>query len=220
MILVRPDPGRFQVAGRRCRPAIRLPVPSRQHAGLSEFESLWRIRCGKPAIGLEYLVYVRDFTGAAYKHRGANPAHGDEVREFNPKTVMKVGEMSTRSSGLVLAIALGATQLFPLNVAIAQRVGTAAPTDGSVLPFPPVPSASVAAPRLRDSIHKRRPEPNHLRKDAPNVLIILMDDVGFGQASTFGGEVNTPTLSMLADQGISYNTFHTTSICSPTRAAF
>ncbi len=51
------------------------------------------------------------------------------------------------------------------------------------------------------------------------MIIILMDDVGFGQASTFGGEVHTPTLSKLADQGVSYNTFHTTAICSPTRAA-
>ena len=51
------------------------------------------------------------------------------------------------------------------------------------------------------------------------MLIILLDDVGFGQASTFGGEMNTPTLSRLANQGISYNTFHTTAICSPTRAA-
>ena len=127
--------------------------------------------------------------------------------------------MSTRSKGFVLAVALGAAQLFPLDVATAQRAQTAAPTDGSVLPFPPVPSASVAAPRLQDSIHKRRAQPNHLREGAPNVLIILMDDVGFGQASTFGGEVNTPTLSKIADQGISYNTFHTTSICSPTRAA-
>ena len=42
---------------------------------------------------------------------------------------------------------------------------------------------------------------------------------GFGQASTFGGEINTPTLSRLASQGVSYNTFHTTAICSPTRAA-
>ena len=66
---------------------------------------------------------------------------------------------------------------------------------------------------------KRRAQPDHLREGAPNILIILMDDVGFGQASTFGGEVNTPTLSRLADQGISYNTFHTTSICSPTCAA-
>jgi arylsulfatase len=92
-------------------------------------------------------------------------------------------------------------------------------TDGSVLPFPPVPSASIAKPRLQDSVHKRRAEPQHLKPGSPNVLIILLDDVGFGQAATFGGEINTPTLSKLASQGISYNTFHTTSICSPTRAA-
>ncbi len=96
---------------------------------------------------------------------------------------------------------------------------TATPSDGSVLPFPPVPSASKAAPRLQDSVHKRRAEPQHLKPGAPNVLIILLDDVGFGQASTFGGEMNTPTLTRLASQGISYNTFHTTAICSPTRAA-
>jgi arylsulfatase len=93
------------------------------------------------------------------------------------------------------------------------------PTDGSVLPFPPVPSASIARPRLQDSVHKRRAQPQHLKADAPNVLIVLLDDVGFGQASTFGGEINTPTLSKLANEGLSYNTFHTTSICSPTRAA-
>ena len=103
--------------------------------------------------------------------------------------------------------------------ALAQRNNTVAAADGSVLPFPGAPSASIAAPRLQDSKHVRRVEPNHLRKDAPNVLIILLDDVGFGQASTFGGEVNTPTLSKLADQGVSYNAFHTTAICSPTRAA-
>ena len=91
--------------------------------------------------------------------------------------------------------------------------------DGLVLPFPSVPSASVAKPRLQDSVHTRRAQPQHLKADAPNVLIILLDDVGFGQASTFGGEINTPTLSKLADEGISYNTFHTTAICSPTRAA-
>jgi arylsulfatase A-like enzyme len=96
---------------------------------------------------------------------------------------------------------------------------TAAVDDGSVLPFPSVPTASVAKPRLQDSVHTRRAQPQHLRADAPNVLIILLDDVGFGQPSTFGGEINTPTLSKLASEGISYNTFHTTAICSPTRAA-
>ena len=94
-----------------------------------------------------------------------------------------------------------------------------APADGSVLPFPLVPSASIAKPRLQDSVHKRRAEPQHLKPGAPNVLIILLDDVGFGQASTFGGEIKTPTLSRMANEGISYNTFHTTAICSPTRAA-
>ncbi len=64
-----------------------------------------------------------------------------------------------------------------------------------------------------------RVTPSHLPKDAPNILIILMDDVGFGLADTYGGPIHTPTLSRIANAGISYNAFHTTSICSPTRAA-
>jgi arylsulfatase len=91
--------------------------------------------------------------------------------------------------------------------------------DGSVLPFPPTPSASVAGQTLQESRMQRRVEPDRLPKDAPNILIILLDDVGFGLPETFGGPVRTPTLSKLADGGISYNAFHTTSICSPTRAA-
>jgi arylsulfatase A-like enzyme len=54
---------------------------------------------------------------------------------------------------------------------------------------------------------------------APNVLLVLLDDVGFGQAGTFGGPANTPTLQRLADEGLRYNRFHTTALCSPTRAA-
>ena len=60
---------------------------------------------------------------------------------------------------------------------------------------------------------------SRLRADAPNILIVLLDDVGFGISETFGGEVSTPTFSKLAKQGLKYNTFHTTSICSPTRAS-
>ena len=121
--------------------------------------------------------------------------------------------LSSLSMALLLCAGAGAT--FPVLAATT----TATPSDGSVLPFPPVPSASKAAPRLQDSVHKRRAQPDHLKPGAPNVLIILLDDVGFGQASTFGGEMSTPTLSKLAGQGVSYNTFHTTAICSPTRAA-
>ena len=54
---------------------------------------------------------------------------------------------------------------------------------------------------------------------APNVLLVLLDDVGFGQTSTFGGPAQTPTLQRLADDGLRYNRFHTTALCSPTRAA-
>jgi len=54
---------------------------------------------------------------------------------------------------------------------------------------------------------------------APNVVIILLDDVGFGQTSTFGGPVPTPKLDQVANEGIVYNRFHTTAVCSPTRAA-
>ncbi len=95
----------------------------------------------------------------------------------------------------------------------------ASPDDGSVLPFPPTPSASVAAPRLQDSKQQRRVEKSRLAKDAPNILIILLDDVGFGLPDTYGGPIHTPTLTRIANQGISYNAFHTTAICSPTRAA-
>ncbi len=56
-------------------------------------------------------------------------------------------------------------------------------------------------------------------KDAPNVVVILLDDVGFGMTSTYGGPVPTPNLDKLANNGIRYNRFHTTAICSASRAA-
>ncbi|MEC4747925.1 arylsulfatase [Methylomicrobium sp. Wu6] len=56
-------------------------------------------------------------------------------------------------------------------------------------------------------------------KDAPNVVIVLIDDMGFGTAKTFGGQVEMPTLDSLAQGGLRYNNFHTTALCSPTRQA-
>jgi arylsulfatase len=54
---------------------------------------------------------------------------------------------------------------------------------------------------------------------APNVLIILLDDVGFGASSVFGGPCRTPNFERLAADGLRYNRFHTTALCSPTRQA-
>jgi Arylsulfatase A and related enzymes len=56
-------------------------------------------------------------------------------------------------------------------------------------------------------------------KDAPNILVILTDDVGFGASSVFGGPVETPTFEALANDGVRFNQFHTTALCSPTRSA-
>src|SRR5579862_9596710 len=63
------------------------------------------------------------------------------------------------------------------------------------------------------------PEPAKAPAGAPNVVWILLDDVGFGAAATFGGEINTPTLDQLAQNGLRYTNFHTTAISAPTRAA-
>lgn len=63
------------------------------------------------------------------------------------------------------------------------------------------------------------PRPVKAATGSPNVLIVLLDDVGFGMAGTFGGPVPTPSLDKLAANGLKYNRFHTTALCSPTRAA-
>ncbi|MEQ1892000.1 MAG: arylsulfatase [Planctomycetota bacterium] len=88
-----------------------------------------------------------------------------------------------------------------------------------ILPFPPTPSASTPGLTLQDSVYKKRVEPRRLPDGAPNILIILMDDVGPGTPSTYGGEIRTPTLDRVARAGISYNRFHSTAMCSPTRAS-
>jgi len=83
-------------------------------------------------------------------------------------------------------------------------------------------STPAAAQGDFPAITEPRPIPPPERQapaGAPNVLVVLMDDVGFGADSTFGGPVPTPNLDALAEQGLVYNRFNTTAMCSPTRAA-
>ena len=87
------------------------------------------------------------------------------------------------------------------------------------LPFPPTPSASVAGRTMQESVYKRRVELPPLPADSPNILIVLIDDAGPGLPSTLGGEVHTATMDRIATGGISLNRFHTTAMCSPTRAS-
>ena len=60
------------------------------------------------------------------------------------------------------------------------------------LPFSDPPMGGKVGPTMQQSVHKWRQQPHHLSEDAPNILIIMLDDAGFGQASAFGGEINTP----------------------------
>jgi arylsulfatase A-like enzyme len=105
-----------------------------------------------------------------------------------------------------------------LGLLVGALIATAAIAQ-EVLPFPPTPSASRAGLTMQDSTYQKRVEPRRLPDGAPNILIILMDDVGPATPSTYGGEINTPTLDRVAKAGISYNRFHSTAMCSPTRAA-
>ncbi|CAG9184452.1 hypothetical protein LMG23992_05235 [Cupriavidus laharis] len=89
---------------------------------------------------------------------------------------------------------------------------------GAVLP-PLVASASVAGKTLAESRHQWRVSTPLKVDGAPNVLIVLLDDAGFAQADTVGGPIHTPTFSRIANSGLTYNAFHTTAICSATRAS-
>jgi arylsulfatase A-like enzyme len=86
------------------------------------------------------------------------------------------------------------------------------------LPYPAPPFEGTIGKTYKES-KPAWPKIPTAAKDAPNVVIILLDDVGFGQTSTFGGLIPTPRLDQFASEGLRYNRFHTTAICGPSRAA-
>jgi len=90
--------------------------------------------------------------------------------------------------------------------------------DRSVLPLPPAAYTGQLEPTTGDST-PQYPAPVTAPKNAPNILLVMTDDVGFSASSTFGGPIPTPNLDRLAANGLRYNRFHTTAICSPTRAS-
>lgn len=113
-------------------------------------------------------------------------------------------------------------QAFSMALALlASSVGVASAQeklDRTVLPIPEPKQPTYSELDAR----KVQPPPRFEVKapvGAPNVVIVLIDDVGFGGPSTFGGPIQTPTLDKLAQSGLRYNNFHTTALCSPTRNA-
>ncbi len=95
-----------------------------------------------------------------------------------------------------------------------------APIARTVLPIPDRPPIGLTTYDAKDpDTHYPPIEPLRPPRGAPNVLVVLIDDVGFGASSAFGGPCQTPTFEKLARGGLKYNRFHTTALCSPTRQA-
>jgi arylsulfatase len=116
---------------------------------------------------------------------------------------------------------------WPLWLFVILTLGTATPVvaqtatgtlDRTVLPIPDPEYAPITE---LDARNAEAPPPFSIKapEGAPNVVIVLIDDIGFGAASMFGGAIQTPTLDRLAQDGLRYNQFHTTALCSPTRMA-
>ena len=90
--------------------------------------------------------------------------------------------------------------------------------DGKYLPPPPAPFGGTINMDAKDS-KPYWPPTVVPPKGAPNVLLIMTDDQGYGVTSTFGGVIPTPAMDRIANAGLRYTQFHSTALCSPTRAA-
>jgi arylsulfatase A-like enzyme len=95
----------------------------------------------------------------------------------------------------------------------------AAAATPNVLPRPDFHFPGEVGRTYLDSDPAQFPQPVQAPEGAPNILLILIDDCGFGQYGTFGGGIPSPTMDRLAAEGVRYNCFHTTALCSPSRAA-
>ncbi len=133
--------------------------------------------------------------------------------------------MATLVGGALLGWAAATMQLgdvaraqapAPSKTAVSQAVNDA--LDRTVLPIPEPQPPVITELDVRKATAPPRFEVKP-PAGAPNVIIILIDDMGFGQSSAFGGPIHMPTAERLARGGLRYNQFHTTALCSPTRAA-
>jgi arylsulfatase A-like enzyme/uncharacterized membrane protein len=111
------------------------------------------------------------------------------------------------------------TGLSDLKESLAEAAGKFNP-DRTVLPIPDRTFGGTIGRTLRDSVADWMMIPGPTPPaGAPNVLVVLIDDAGYGAVDTFGGPIATPSLTRVQEMGITYNRFHVTAVCSPTRAA-
>ena len=130
-----------------------------------------------------------------------------------------VAEQALSHSPAKSRVEMAGGSLGDLRDALAEAAGKFNP-DRTVLPLRDPAFGGVAGRTIGDSVPDwtivMNPKPPD---EAPNVLVVLIDDAGFGNPETFGGPIATPAMSRVRDLGLAYNRFHVTAICSPTRAA-
>ena len=120
--------------------------------------------------------------------------------------------------GVLLGWKLSLTGV-PANLGAQENTTDKRPTGGSpILPIPDSPFGGVIGRKASES-KSAFPNDTAAPKGAPNILLIMTDDTGFGATSTFGGPIPTPNFDRVAQSGVKYDHFHTTALCSPTRAA-
>jgi arylsulfatase len=133
------------------------------------------------------------------------------------RTMTKRAGLSTLHLALMASAGLSCSGA-PASTKTSKPAGVAKEVDRTVLPV-----AEPDYPRATELDARNATAPPRFEvkapKGAPNVIIFLIDDIGFGDASTFGGGIPMPTLNRLASRGLMYNRFHTTALCSPTRVA-
>jgi arylsulfatase len=126
---------------------------------------------------------------------------------------------ATLKSKIIPSVAVAALCAVAGSSATAQQTAPALPEGLLSLPRPDFRFKGEVGRTYQDSDPATFPQILRPPEGAPNIVLILLDDVGFGQFSVFGGGVSSPNMERLAAQGLRYNRFHTTALCSPTRAA-
>jgi len=135
--------------------------------------------------------------------------------------------ISKRNSGIVVPALLAGLPLIPLTAfnAHAQQTSGKPGSPGATMTIPgqqlPPPPQQFRGKIERNAAQSTPYWPARVvpPKDAPNILLIMTDDTGFGVSSTFGGVIPTPNLDRIAANGLRYTNFNSTALCSPTRAA-
>ena len=126
--------------------------------------------------------------------------------------------MKTRPHLTLTALSLILTMAFTAPANAQDKPATTPKLDRTVLPIPEPVTPQITTLDARDAKAPPRFQVT-APQGAPNVLIILIDDMGFGMPSAFGGPVQMPNAERVASEGLRYNRFHTTALCSPTRTA-